>query len=253
MPVLARQPVMQPEPWILAEAGGAVSGHPTVVAILALRRSSVIASRFIALAPRPRLKSSPQPINRGPLSNAFAHVFYYNRDSGTDKGFGRLSNVKGFRVAHLRRDSQDSSRCEFSRPEQYRSRLLKEEGSHDQIMAALDGRSSPDYWPVGRIPGGTPTAHAIPAAPAPLPTITVNPPKPIKAEVFQVTGALPTAAVCPVTLQAKSGSKWKSLGTANTDAGGAFSLAASTRTAKLTLRVLGTETSDGGRWSALAA
>lgn len=84
---------------------------------------------------------------------------------------------------------------------------------------------------------GVPPA-ALPAEAAALAKISVAPSKPIKSEQFTVTGTLGTTIVRPVMLQAKSGSRWKTLSTGNTDALGKFTLTASTKAKSVKVRAL---------------
>lgn len=81
-------------------------------------------------------------------------------------------------------------------------------------------------------PLGTPTAQASVK-------LTVDPAKPIRGEVFTVTGTFGTdVGVRDISLQRKSGKTWKWMADGVTDADGAFAISGSTTASSLTVRVV---------------
>jgi len=80
-------------------------------------------------------------------------------------------------------------------------------------------------------------SHATVAQAAPTPPVA-SPAAPLKNERFSLTGTLTTKFVRPVQLQAKSGKKWKKIGSGKTDKAGRYALTASTQATSITVRVV---------------
>ena len=78
----------------------------------------------------------------------------------------------------------------------------------------------------------------LPAQAASISKLVAVPADPVKGEQFTVSGKLSTAAVRKVQLQRKSGSKWKAVASAKTDASGQFSFTTSTKAKSVKLRVV---------------